>query len=172
MLKTIVLVIAENQFRDEEYQIPKDAFERAGFKTITASTTTNIAIGKLGMEVKPDITVDKIDTNTIDALVYVGGGGSEQYFEDELAHRLAREMVDKDKVLAAICIAPVILANAGVLTGKTCTVFPDGAPTLKENGANYTGNLIETDGKIITGNGPEAAEGFANPIINCLNEQP
>ena len=124
LLKTIVLVIAENQFRDEEYQIPKDAFERAGFKTITASTTTNIAIGKLGMEVKPDITVDKIDTNTIDALVYVGGGGSEQYFEDELAHRLAREMVDKDKVLAAICIAPVILANAGVLTGKTCTVFP------------------------------------------------
>jgi protease I len=167
-VKTAVLIIAEKVFRDEEYQIPKDILTRSGIKVVTASTTKGDAVGKLGMKVKPDILVSEIDTDRLDALIFIGGAGSEQYFNDPLAHRLAREAAGKSKVLGAICIAPVILANAGLLKGKRATVFPDGAERLRKVGAVYTGKDVEIDGNLITGSGPEAAQRFGEELLNML----
>ena|SRR5690554_3036023 len=168
-MKKVALVIAEKQFRDEEYQVPRDLLLNAGFDVLTVSTSKNTAVGKLGMKVTPDTLITDLDPAELDALIFIGGGGSEQYFGDPLAHRLARTMVDLDKVLGAICIAPVILANANVLRGKKATVFPDGASVLKQNGADYTGADVEVDGKIITGNGPEAADAFGRALIDLLS---
>lgn len=168
-MKIAILVIAEQNFRDEEYQVPKTVLEAAGIKVITASTTTDWTIGKLGLRVKPDILVQDIHLDKADALVYIGGGGSEQYFTDPLAHDLATQMHSLGKVVGAICIAPVILANAGLLAGKQATVFPDGAQVLKANGANYTGNPVEVDGKIVTGNGPDAAQLFGEKLCFLLS---
>ncbi|MBF8251641.1 MAG: hypothetical protein HW382_1269 [Deltaproteobacteria bacterium] len=67
-MKTVVLVIAEKIFRDEEYQVPKDILSKAGIKVVTASTTTGEATGKLGLKVRPDILIGSIDTDELDAL--------------------------------------------------------------------------------------------------------
>lgn len=168
MEKTIALVIAEKTFRDEEYQIPKEILGKYGYKVLTVSTSLNEAVGKLGMKVKPEILVEQINSREIDALIFVGGGGSSQYFEDKIAHRLAKQVYEQDKIVGAICIAPVILAKAGLLKGKKATVFPDGANELTNNGAVYTGALVEVDGKIVTGSGPEAAEAFGNQLVSML----
>ena len=77
---------------------------------------------------------------------------------------MARSFAEAGKVVAAICIAPVILARAGLLKGKRATVFPDGIPELEKAGAVYTAQSVERDGRIITGNGPEAAEAFGREI--------
>lgn len=168
MEKTIALVIAERIFRDEEYQIPKNILEKAGFKVLTASTSLEKAIGKLGMTVKPDILVKDLFNQELAALIFIGGGGSSQYFKDKTAHELTRHFYSQGKVVGAICIAPVILANAGILKGKRATVFPDGQIDLKTNRAVYTGNLVEVDGNIVTGCGPEAAEKFGNQIVEMI----
>lgn len=167
-MKTVVLIIAEKTFRDEEYQLPKEVLTKAGIKVITASTTTEEAVGKLGLKVRPDILVSQIDINKLDALIFIGGGGAEQYFHDPLAHQLAREAVEKNKILGAICIAPVILANAGLLKGKKATVFPSGSESLKKGGAAYTGRDVEIDGRLITGCGPEAADRFGKKLLDML----
>lgn len=167
-MKTVVLVIAEKEFRDEEYQIPKDILKNSGFDVVTASTTVNQARGKLGLKVKPDILLSQVSVTDLDALIFIGGGGSSQYFEDPLSHTLAKSTLDHHKIVGAICIAPVILSNAGLLRNKTATVFPDGAQTLKEHGAHYTGNPVEVDGNIITGNGPEAARQFGERLVDLL----
>lgn len=159
-MKTVALVIAEKIFRDEEYLVPKAVLERQGIKVLTVSTTRSMAEGKLGAKVKPDQLIMETKTADLDALAFIGGGGAAQYFDDPIAHRLAHEMVAAGKPLAAICIAPVILAKAGVLRGKKATVYVDGAPELRANGAEYTGANVEMDGLILTGNGPEAAEEF------------
>jgi len=167
-MKKAALIIAENNFRDEEYQVPKEVLQENGIEVITASTTTNECVGKLGMKVTPDVLVADLKLTELDALIFVGGGGSEQYFEDPTAHQLAQDAFNLGKVVGAICIAPVILANAGLLKGRTATVFPDGKDTLAEKGANYTGGSVEVDGKIITGNGPEAAREFGEKLVELL----
>ncbi len=167
-MKKVALVIAEKQFRDEEYQVPHDLLQEAGFEVLTVCTSKNAAIGKLGLQVTPDTLITELNPTELAALVFIGGGGAQQYFDDPLAHGLAQKMVELDKVLGAICIAPVILANAKVLVGKAATVFPDGASVLKKNGANYTGNDVEVDGQIITGNGPDAAGAFSRALIKLL----
>lgn len=167
--KRVVLVIAEKVFRDEEYLIPKKILEEAGVEVITASTTTREAEGKLGARVKPDILLKEVNPDEIDALVFVGGGGAEQYFEDPEAHVRAKKMVDSGKLLGAICIAPVILARAGLLKGKKATVWVDGADELKKNGALYTGNPVEVDGRIITANGPQSAGAFGRELVKLLS---
>lgn len=168
-MKKVALIIAEREFRDEEYQVPYEILKTAGFQVLTVSTKTTTAIGKLGLEVVPDTLITDLKPEELDALVFIGGGGSEQYFEDPLSHNLAQSMVEQDKVLGAICIAPVILANAGVLKGKRATVFPDGAEILIDQGAHYTGHPVEVDGKIVTGNGPDAAKAFGDALVDLLN---
>ncbi|NMB39462.1 MAG: DJ-1/PfpI family protein [Firmicutes bacterium] len=167
-MRNVVLVVAEKQFRDEEYQIPKDILTKAGFNVITASTTMDQVVGTYGLEALPDILFKDVKVKELDALIFVGGGGSSQYFDNPLAHDLAKSALDQGKIVGAICIAPVILANAGLLDGKRAAVYPDGADTLKKKGAIYTTNPVETDGLIITGNGPDAAEEFGNTLVKML----
>ena len=168
-MKTVALIIAEKEFRDEEYQVPHDILKNAGFNVLTVSTTLEEAVGRFGLRVTPDTLISDLVPKTLDALVFIGGGGSEQYFEDPLAHKLATTMVEQDKVLGAICIAPVILANAKLLADKKATVFPDGIEILKANGAIYTDQDVVVDGKIITGNGPEAAQAYGEALVKLLN---
>lgn len=168
MPKKAVLVIAEQAFRDEEYLQPKAVLEEAGVEVLTASTTTSEVLGKLGARVKPDLLISELNLEEIDLLVFVGGGGAQQYFEDPVAHNRARKMVDSGKLLGAICIAPVILARSGLLKGRKATVFIDGVDELRENGATYTGKQVEVDGKIITANGPEAARLFGEELVKQL----
>jgi len=168
MPKKAVFVIAEHVFRDEEYLEPKAVLEEAGVEVITASTTTQEAVGKLGTRVKPDLLISDLDLDRIDLLVFVGGGGAEQYFDDPVAHNWAKKMMESEKIVGAICIAPVILARAGLLTGKKATVFIDGANELKANGAKYTGGKVEVDGNLVTANGPEAARLFGEELAKRL----
>ena len=108
------------------------------------------------------------------AVVFVGGSGAQKYYSNERALTIAREAYEKGKVLGAICIAPGILAKAGVLKGKNATIWDSGSgefvKILEENGAIYTGMNVEIDGNIITANGPHAAQGFAEAIIEKLVE--
>jgi protease I len=78
--------------------------------------------------------------------------------------------VKKEKIVGAICIAPVTLANAGILTGKKATVFESETKKLKDKGANCTRKNVERDGKTITANGPKAAKEFGETIAKALAE--
>lgn len=164
----IVMIIAEKDFRDEELQKPKEIFEKYGAKVVIASSKIDIVTGMLGMKIKPDILINEINVEEYDAIIFVGGSGASQYWNDPIAHSIAKEAIKKDKILCAICIAPVTLANAGVLQGKRATVWPSEAERIKSMGAIYTGSSVEIDGKIITANGPEAAEEFAEAIAKAL----
>jgi protease I len=168
--KKAVLVIAERMFRDEEYLEPKAILEQGGVEVVTASTTTQEVIGKLGHKVRPDLLVSQIKPSDYQVFALVGGGGATQYFDDETVHKIAREFVQAGKVVAAICIAPVILARAGLLQGKKATVFPDGVADLTNDGAIYTAKSVERDGKLITANGPDAAEAFGHEILRQLQK--
>lgn len=164
----IAMIIAKDGFRDEEYSQPKEIFINAGFKVDTFSSSLGTAKGMLGMTTKVDKLIDELKVDDYDAIVFVGGVGSSEYWDNPVAHKIAREATAKNKVLAAICIAPVTLAKAGVLKGKKATVYPSEENQLKQLGANYTKKDVEVDGNIVTASGPYAARQFGEKIKEIL----
>jgi protease I len=168
--KKAVMIIAPNGFRDEELKEPREILKQKGIKVTVASTSLNPASGMLGASVKPEILLSELKVEDYDAVIFVGGVGAKQYWDDPAAHRIAREALKKNKVLGAICIAPVILANAGVLSGKKATVWKSEAKRIKEKGATYSDKPVELDGKIVTGSGPQAAKEFGQAIAQLLTE--
>lgn len=168
--KHVVMIIAHRDFRDEELQEPRKLLEEQGAKVAVASSSMDPAEGMLGARVLPDVLLENVRVADFDAVVFVGGKGATEYWNDRHAHRIAREALQNGKVVAAICLAPVTLANAGVLKGKKATVWESESSRLEDQGAHYTGAPVEVDGSIITGNGPEAAQEFGEAIAAALGK--
>jgi protease I len=76
--------------------------------------------------------------------------------------------VRDERVVAAICLAPVILARAGVLVGKRATVAGTFAAELEQCGATYTGPGVTVDGLVVTANAPKASRAFGEAIAQLL----
>jgi len=170
-MKKAVLVISHEGFRDEELLETKEVLKKNGITVKVASREPGEAKGKLGARVMPDMLFKNIKMQDFDAIVFVGGPGAVQYWDDPLAHKLLKEAVLFGKVSAGICSAAATLARAGILKGKRATVFPGDSQELSANGANYTAKHVEKDGQIITADGPSSARDFGAEIARALNNQ-
>ncbi|HEX9093087.1 MAG TPA: DJ-1/PfpI family protein [Coriobacteriia bacterium] len=164
----ILMVIAQSVFRDEEYAQPKAIFERRGAHVTTASEEAGPATGRFGLVATADIALEDADPDDYDAVVFVGGGGAEVFFDDPAAHEVARSAYESGKVVAAICIAPSTLARAGLLDGRRATAFPSQQNDLILRGAVWTGQSVTVDAPFVTGNGPEAAREFGEAVADLV----
>lgn len=163
-MKPILMVIAPDHFRDEELFETQAAIEAAGFKTVIASTHQGECIGTKGGKATASIEIASVKSDDYQSVVFVGGNGSKVYFHNKTAHSIAQEMYQQGKVVSAICIGPVILAEAGLLKNKKATVYESEINTIKDLGATYTGESVTQDGQLITGNGPAASTLFGKTI--------
>ncbi|MBU3941311.1 MAG: DJ-1/PfpI family protein, partial [Nanoarchaeota archaeon] len=166
--KSVLMIIAPSNFRDEELLDTKEVLENYNADVVVASKGVEKAKGSLGAVVDVDLDVSEININDYDAVAFVGGPGADVYFNDETALKIAKDFYNNGKITAAICIAPVILANAGVLDGKKATVFSTGKNDIIAKGAAYTGESVTQDGRIITANGTNAAKSFGQAIAKEL----
>lgn len=164
----ILIIIASSNFRDEEYQIPREIFQRQKAKVTVASSSLSTSVGMLGARVNPDILLKDVKVKDFDAIVFVGGVGAKEYFNDKEAHRIVKEAVKEKKLLAAICLAPVILAKAGILKSRKATVWEDAKGEITKYGAEYIPNKVVVDGRIITAPGPDFAKKFAEKIVEKI----
>ena len=170
MAKKAIFIIAQNNFRDEELLVPKEILSKRGIEVKVAAMTRHKAIGKLGTEIEPDLAIPEVEAKNFDAIIFVGGQGARAYFNDDKALNLARDFKTAGKILAAICLGPSILANAGILISKTVTAFPTEEENLINKGATYTGMAVEVDGKIVTAKDPTAVKEFAEKILYLLED--
>jgi protease I len=166
--KKAVLVIAERDFQDDELARPMEALKAAGVQVTVASTTLKEVKGMNGAKAHPDKLLKDVKAGDYDAVVFIGGSGALQYLDDRTAHSLAQSAVAQKKVLGAICLAPVILANAGVLSGKKATCYPTEAESLRQEMVIYTGAGVEREGLIITADGPKSAKEFGEELVKAL----
>ena len=173
--KKIALIISFRDFRDEEYFVVKETLETAGIKVKTVSNERGIAIGADGGEADVDFTIREINLDNFGGIIFIGGPGAIEALDNERSHKLIMGAVNKNKILGAICISPVILARAGVLENRKATVWAsaldkNSIKILQENKAEFVDEKAVQDEKIITGNGPGAAKEFAEMIIKALDE--
>ena len=168
--RSVLMIIAPKDFQDEEFKDPYDYLKSLGHKVTIASMDTVKATGILGLVVKPDLKIDNIDSLVYDALVLVGGTGSIIYWDNLTVQQLVKYFARPPKILAAICLAPITLARAGVLKDKFATIFKDRTTIdeLQKGGAKYVEKDIIISDNIITASGPRASEKFAKTIARVL----
>ena len=169
--KTILMVIAPSDFRDEELFVPKEFFEKNGAEIVIASEKKGTAKGMLGGTTPIGLSMSEVVISDYDAVVFVGGTGIESHklYENDAYLKLATDAESSGKIIGAICLGPMVPAAAGILSGKNATVSESGTSYITGKGANYTGAEVTRDGRIITGVGPHAAEEFARMVARALD---
>lgn len=163
-----ILFVAVPNFRDGELIIPKNVLSQAGADIHIASLVKGDFSGNEGTTVEAEYALEEVVAADFDAVVFIGGPGMTRELENKGLQDLAERFYDAKKVTSAICVAPAVLANAGLLKGKKATVFPTAKGYLVEGGADYTAKPVEIDGLLITADGPESATAFANELIKSL----
>ena len=125
----------------------------------------------LGAVVKPEGLIADEKAENFDIIVFIGGSGSAALWDNTDAHKIAKEALDNDKVVTAICLAPVILARAGVLANCQATVFKSARNELEKVGVQCIDKPVVRCGKVITGNGPSAVQEFTEAIMSIFQKK-
>jgi protease I len=168
MSKRFLLIIAPEQFNDIELEETRKACEAAGHLVHIASTQTGEAIGMHGMFENVDVLVTNCSAHDYDAIAIIGGYGSVAHlWEAQSVHDLLRDFHAQKKLVAAICVSPVVLAKAGLLQGLQATVWamPESKDAFKAHGVHFSSDPVVKVGNIITANSPDASPAFAQALV-------
>jgi protease I len=167
----VLIVIPPEKFRDEELAEPVAALTKAGIPFEISSTRRGTCTGMLGAKATATLSLDEVDPKAYDGIMIIGGGGTQAHlWDDDMLQPIVRFFSDKMKVVGAICLAPVVLARAGILKGKKATYSenPVSFREMKAGGAVLVNQPVVTDTRIVTANGPSAAKAFADTFIKML----
>lgn len=168
----VLMIVAQEGFRDEELLVPKEILDREGHTVKVASLTRSKASGSKGAVVLPDMAVYEANPTYFDAIVIVGGPGSPVLAKTKEVVDLVEKAYKAGKIVAAICLGPMTLAAAGVLSDKRATVYPskDGIGAVRDGGAKYASEPVIVDGSVITADSPQSAGEFGSAIAEKLKE--
>lgn len=169
--KKIVLVIAHEGYQPIEYGVTREILASEGLMVITASDQPGAAIAKDQSSSTVDAIIEQINPTDIDGLFLIGGSGALTYLDTPAIHSSLQQMMALNKPYGAICIATRILAKANVLGGKKATGW-NGDHKLEEiyktHAVTYVDEPVVTDGNVITAQGPDASQSFAQAILKVL----
>lgn len=167
MKKALVLLI--DGFEEIEAMSIVDILRRLDIQVTTLGVIQKQVTGAHGVPVIADALLRETDISAADALILPGGApGSWNLRDSEDTLQCIREFHKQGKWIAAICAAPIALAKAGILEGKTVTAYPAEPVANDLPMACNTGNRIEQDGNIITSKGPGTAIDFAFHVAGAL----
>ena len=163
-MKNIFVFLAEG-FEEIEALTPVDVLRRAGLSVQTVSVMDEqIVAGAHGVPVLADKMFAEINPEDAEMILLPGGlPGATNLDAHEGLGQMIQDFAKAEKPLAAICAAPLVFGNRGLLKGKKATCYPGFETYLQ--GAEYTAALVEKDGNFITGKGPGAAMEFAFAIV-------
>lgn len=164
-MKPRVLCLLSDGFEEVEFVTPVDILRRAGAEVVVAGVRDRVATGRCGIRIEADELLSDVDPRSFDALVIPGGPGVGALREDGRAAELARSFHDAGKPVAAICAAPLVLKDAGVLTGRSFTAFRSVRGDL---GDGVVEARVVEDGNLITSRGAGTALDFALAITRAL----
>ncbi|HUT40868.1 MAG TPA: DJ-1 family glyoxalase III [Gammaproteobacteria bacterium] len=146
-----------------------DLLRRAGITVDSAGLDGLPVRAARGTVLIPDITLDEALTRDYDMIVLPGGlPGADHLKDDARIIELVTRMASQNKYTAAICAAPRVLAQAGLLHGRRATSFPGALDVAAIPGIDYSDQPVVRDGTVITSRGPGTAMDFALELIEIL----
>ena len=166
---TSAIIFLASGFEEIEAVTIIDVLRRSNIKVVVAGLISNEVEGAHSIKIIPDINIDKIDLNNFDAVILPGGSpGYKNLKKNKKVMEIIKEAFTKNKLIAAICAAPAVLSEAGILKGKKCTIYPGMENELEKGGGIPQKSWIVEDENIITSQGPATALPFAIKLVEKL----
>lgn len=162
----IYMMLADG-FEETEAIATLDVIRRSGAEIKTAGINGTLVCGTHSVKVNADIAVEDIDINTVDGIILPGGmPGTTNLMNNEYVNKILDICVQKGYLVAAICAAPMILGEKGLLDGKSAVCYPGFEKHLK--GAVLSDKAVAVSGNIITGKGAGASLEFGAAIVDFV----
>jgi protein deglycase len=158
-----VLVPLAAGFEEIEAVTIVDVLRRAEIDVVVAGLEAGLVKGSHGISVSPDALLREIQSLDFDAIVLPGGPGVANLKEDSNLRTLLLEMHEQQKWIAALCAAPIVLSELGLLMDKKATSYPGVRDGL--NVGTYLENAVVIDGQIVTSRGVGTALEFALSLV-------
>jgi 4-methyl-5(b-hydroxyethyl)-thiazole monophosphate biosynthesis len=162
-----VVILLADGFEELEAVAIIDVLRRAEIEIVSAGLHEGTVSSARNVNIIPDTSIDAISADDFEMLVLPGGiPGSDNLNADERVRKLIQDFNTKGKITGAICAAPYVLANAGILDGKRATSYP----TFKDRlgSAVYEEKTVVEDGNVLTSRGPGTALCFGLAIVERL----
>jgi len=165
------ILLAEG-FEEIEALTVVDVLRRCNVKIDVVGVSGDVIEGAHGIRVIPDTGIGDIKIENYDALILPGGNpGYKNLRSNERVIAMVKSAFEKDKIIAAICAAPAVLADAGILKGKRATIYPGMEDEIVKAGAEFSENLVVVDENIVTSRGPATTILFALKLGEILADK-
>lgn len=149
-----------------------DLLRRAGFDVVTAGLDEKPVRASRGTRLIPDVTLARALEHDYDMIVLPGGlPGADHLNADPRVHALLKRVAGQGGYTAAICAAPKVLADAGLLAGRRATSFPGVLAAMNLDDTTLVDEAVVVDGKVVTSRGPGTAMDFALELIERLSSR-
>jgi len=173
MRQKIIGLLVERDYQDLEVWYPKLRLQEAGHRVRVIGTgSAKTYTGKFGYPITAETTASQVTADELDGLVIPGGWAPDYLRRYPEVNRLVRDCFQKGKVVAAICHAGSVLVSAGILKGKTVSVFSAIKDDVEAAGATYVDREVHVDGNLITSRKPEDLPAFCRSILKQLEGTP
>lgn len=157
-------------FEETEALVTLDMMRRAGINIKTVGINSAKIKGAHNIIVEADTDVCQIKISDCEGMILPGGmPGTENLYKSETVHSVMKFCYDNDKLIAAICAAPIIPGRVNMLEGKNAVCFPGFEDELK--GSCVSDSLCVRDGSIITAKGAGAVFEFSYEIISFIKDE-
>lgn len=165
-----ILFITGEGFEDTELLCPKYRFEEEGFQVDISALDWGEVKGNKGYIVSANLSIDEAEPEAFDALYVPGGKVAEKLAMHEAIIRLVQAFARLGRPMAAICHGPLLLAAAGVLTGRRATCYYKVSNSLQKAGAIYEDSPVVVDGNIVTSRQPSDIPQFMKETVRIFRE--
>lgn len=162
------LIISADNFEDSELLVPYYRLKEEGIEVDIASMRKGTIRGKHGYEVKVDETLEEVRSDDYDILVLPGGRAPETIRKDKKAVEIARDFLQKNRPVSAICHGPQLLITAGLVKGKRATCYKSVAKEMKDAGVLYEDKEVVVDGNLVTSRQPSDLPLFLKETMKML----
>lgn len=163
----MVYILLAPGFEEAEALVPADLLRRAGIQTALTGVEDQMVAGSHDIAVRADRVIAQVDLRDAEMIVLPGGGrGVQNLREHPAVAALAQEAVDRGIPLAAICAAPTLMGEWGMLKGRRATCYPGMEEKL--TGGQAEDASVVADRNLITGRAAGSAFEFGLALIRAL----
>ena len=166
----MVYILLAPGFEEAEALVPADVLRRAGVEVSLVGLYASAVSGSHGISVNTDLTAEQVSLSSGDTIMIPGGPGYAKVGESEIALSLIRQAAaDESMWVAAICAAPTLLADMGLMAGKQAVCYPGMEDQLQAKEVSLEPS-VESLG-ILTSRGAGTAAHFAFSLLAMLFEE-